>query len=499
MSRKNLSLFIPLLLILALVLGACQPPATATEEPAATEAMTEEATEAMTEAAMEETEAAMEETEAAMEETEAAMEETEAAMEEPTELAIDPSGQTVVFWHVWGAGSAAEGLTKIVNDFNASNEWGITVEPVDQGNQGDLQTAVNAAIATGELPNITPGFPNAISTWYAAGAMTELNTYINDPAFGLTTEELAAISPANLASGRLADGTQVGMPIHQSANVLFYNHTWAQELGFSAPPATAAEFKEQACAAAAANNADANPDNDGTGGLVSRGVGASDVAAWLFAFSGSFLNEAGDTYTMNTQQMKDVALFLKDLKDSGCWFTTEGFPNPEFASRQALFAISSTAGVPFQLSAFSDAANTDSWGLAPFPGPDGKLAVNAFGQLIGIVDQSAEANLAAWIWLKHFTSPEIQAEWITFSGYHPSQTTTDPFLGDYIAANLIYAEGLALSQYGEAEPNLPSWGSVRGAISDTFNAILAATTPEEIDTLLAELDTTAADLLAESQ
>ncbi|NUM45089.1 MAG: extracellular solute-binding protein [Anaerolineales bacterium] len=486
MSRKNLTFFMSLLLVFAFVLGACQPAATPTEEPAATEAM-EEPTEVM------------EEPTEVMEEPTEVMEEPTAEPTEEPALAVDPTGQTVVFWHVWGAGSAAEGLTKIVADFNASNEWGITVEAVDQGNQGDLQTAVNAAIATGELPNVTPGFPNAITTWYAAGAMAELNDFINDPMFGLTTDELAAIYPANLDSGSLADGTQVGMPIHQSANVLFYNNTWAQELGFTAAPATAEEFKAQACAAAAANNADDNPDNDGTGGLVTRGVGASDVAAWLFAFEGSLLNEAGDTYTMNTEQMKAVALFLKDLKDSGCWYTTEGFPNPEFATRQALFAISSTAGIPFQASAFTDAANADSWGLIPFPGPNGKLAVNAFGQLIGVVDQGPEANLAAWIWLKHFTSPEIQAEWITYSAYHPSQTTTEQFLGDYIAANPIYATGLSLSQYGEAEPNLPSWGSIRGAISDTFNAILAAADEAAIDALLAELETTSADLLAESQ
>jgi ABC-type glycerol-3-phosphate transport system substrate-binding protein len=251
--------------------------------------------------------------------------------------------------------------------------------------------------------------------------------------------------------------------------------------------------------AAAANNEDDNPDNDGTGGLVTRGIGASDVAAWLFAFNGSFLNEAGDAYNMNTEQMKEVGLFLKDLRDSGCWFTTEGFPNPEFAGRQALFAISSTAGIPFQATAFEDAGNEDEWGLVAFPGPDGKLAINAFGQMIGVIDQNPEANLASWIWLKYFTSPEVQAEWINFSAYHPSQSTTEQFMGDYIEANPIYATGLELSQYGEAEPNLASWGVVRGEISESFNAIVAAADEAEIDQLLADLDATSAQALADSQ
>ena len=519
MSLKNMKWLAVLVLVLSVMLVACGGDVQQQVEDAAQQV--EEAAEELqptVEAAVEElqptVEAAIEEVqptvEAAVEEiveevTEEAMEEpTEEPMEEPTEeamaeLEVDPTGQTVVFWHVWGAGSAAEGIAQIVQEFNDTNEWGITVEPVDQGGQGDLQDAVNAAIATGELPNVTPGFPNAIATWYNVGAIAELNDFINDPNFGLSAEEQEAIYEANLAAGRLADGTQIGMPIHQSANVLFYNHTWAQELGFAAPPATSEEFKEQACAATAANSEDDNPDNDGTGGLVTRGIGASDVAAWLFAFDGSFLNEAGDAYTMNTEQMKEVALFLKDLRDSGCWYTTEGFPNPEFAGRQALFAISSTAGIPFQDTAFSDAGNEDEWGLIAFPGPDGKVAINSFGQLIGVVDQNPELNLASWIWLKYFTSPEVQAQWINFSAYHPSQTTTEQFMGDYIEANPIYATGLELSQYGEAEPNLASWGNVRNEISESFNAIVAAADEAEIDQLLADLDAAAAQALADSQ
>jgi ABC-type glycerol-3-phosphate transport system substrate-binding protein len=484
MSKNRLTIFLTLALLFTMALAAC------TQAPEATEAPPE-ATEEMTEEPMEETEEPMEETEEPMEETEEPMEETEEPM-------MDLSGQEVVFWHVWGSGLAQEGMNKIIADFNASNEWGITVTGVDQGGQGDLQNAVNAAIATGDLPNVTPGFPNAITTWYAAGAMAELNQFIDDPVYGLTAEEQEAIYASNLASGQLPDGTQVGMPIHQSENVLFYNATWAQELGFDAPPATSDEFIEQACAAAEANNNDDNPDNDGTGGLV-HFPGASNIASWLFAFGGTFTTEDGSAYTMDTPEMMQVAEFLNTLRDSGCYFATDSFPNPEFANRLALFTTSSTAGIPFQLSAMDDAENDDEWGLVAFPGPDGTLAVNAFGQLIGIVDQTEEANLASWLWLKHFTSPEIQAEWITFSAYFPSQTTTDAFLGDYVSDNPIYATGLELSQYGQSEPNHPSWGAVRGAIQDAFFAVQDATTAEDIAAILANLQTTAEELRAESE
>jgi multiple sugar transport system substrate-binding protein/sn-glycerol 3-phosphate transport system substrate-binding protein len=161
---------------------------------------------------------------------------------------------------------------------------------------------------------------------------------------------------------------------------------------------------------------------------------------------------------------------------------------------------SSTAGIPFQAAAFADGSYPDDeWGLIPFPGPDGKLAVNSYGQLIGVMDQSPEANLASWIWLKYFTSPEVQAEWITYSAYFPSQTTTEQYLGDYIANDPLYGQGLDLAQYGESEPNFASWGALRNEIRDAFFAVLAAADEAEIDQILADLDATAAELLAESQ
>ena len=42
-----------------------------------------------------------------------------------------------------------------------------------------------------------------------------------------------------------------------------------------------------------------------------------------------------------------------------------------------------------------------------------------------------EQELAAWIFVKWFTSPEIQAEWDQISGYFPTRAGTAEYLGDY--------------------------------------------------------------------
>ena len=515
MSIRKFAITSLCLLLAVFLLAACggsESPAEQVEETAQeVEAEVEEVVEEVEEA-VEEVEAEVEEAaEEAEAEVEEAVEEVEEAVEEATpeveeapeeemeeESGLDLSGTEIAFWHVWGGGSAAEGMAAIVDDFNNSNEWGITVVPVDQGRQGDLEEAVNAAIASGDLPNVTPGFANSLANWHSVGVIRPVNEFLDDPDFGLSADEQAALYAGPYGQGTLSDGTQVGIPIHQSANVIFYNKSWAEDLGFDAPPATSAEFKEQACAASEANSSDDDPDNDGTGGLV-HFPGASNIASWVYAFGGDIVNESRDAYDLNSQTMLDVAVFLKDLQDSGCTFATDSFPNPEMATRKALFTTSSTAGIPFQQSAFEEAGNDDEWVLLPFPGPDGNLAVNAFGQLIGVVGSSPEQDLASWLWVRHFTSPEVQAQWINSSAYFPSQTTTLPLIEDYAAANPIWSLGLELSELGKSEPNIPAHGSVRGAIQDSFFAVADAADEAAIQAILDELQATAEELVEESQ
>jgi multiple sugar transport system substrate-binding protein/sn-glycerol 3-phosphate transport system substrate-binding protein len=106
--------------------------------------------------------------------------------------------------------------------------------------------------------------------------------------------------------------------------------------------------------------------------------------------------------------------------------------------------------------------------------------------------------LASWYFIKWFTSPEIMARWIEASAYHPTRESTVELLDEYSAANPLWGEGLSLLQYGAAEPGWSSWGSVRRSVGDTFAAIIQGT-PDQIPSLLADLDVTAAEALAETQ
>lgn len=459
MCKNILKVVFPIAIVFSLLLSACGPAATSVPEP--TEVPTMAPTEAMKPAA-------------------------------------DPTGQTVTYWHVWGTGLPNETMLAIVDDFNATNEWGITAEAYDQGSYSDLEDAFNAAIQSGDLPDLVTGYTNAMANWYAVDAVVDLSPYVNDPVLGLSEDDWAAFYSGAINGGKAPDGKFFAFPISQSANVLFYNTQWAKELGFDNPPTNYDEFKAQACAAAEANNNDSDPDNDGTGGLVLY-AGASNVASFVFANGGTMLNADQTGYDYTDQTVVDVADFFKDLWDSGCAYPTESYPNPEFATRKALFTMSSTAGLPYQLSAFEaeDAIN-DEWTLIPFPGKDGGQAVDLFGQYVAIGNTNPERMMATWVFLKYLTSPEVQAKWIEGSAYYPTRSDTLQYLDTYRQENPIWSQGLSFLQYGMAEPAWPSWTSVRRSVGDTFNAILQGN-PEDIPSLLDDLNATAAEAIIETQ
>ena len=99
--------------------------------------------------------------------------------------------------------------------------------------------------------------------------------------------------------------------------------------------------------------------------------------------------------------------------------------------------------------------------------------------------------------MQYLTSPETQATWIGFTGYFPSQSTTD--VGTRAADDPRWAEALDLLSLGHSEPNLAAHGAVRGEIRDAFFAILDAEDDAAISAILDELNDSAAELVAETQ
>ena len=420
------------------------------------------------------------------------VEETEEVVEAPPF-----EGVTVQFWHVY-SDEPGEALQGLVDEFNADNEYGITVEAFDQGGHSDVEDKINAGIQSGDLPDVTMGYTNALADWYSVDSVLDMNPYINDPEYGLTEAEMNDLYPHLKASGSTPDGAWVAYPMTQSANVLVYNITWAEELGYTEAPKTSAELEEQLCAAAEANTT-LGGDFAGTGGMVYF-PSATNWLHFMYAFGGSELNEDGTAYDFTSQAAVDSTMYMLGLKEKGCIFTIDGYPNPTQAQRKALITLSSTAGLPYYVGAFTDEANEDDWGFIAAPGPDGTLAVDAYQQMLGMVPSTEEEEMASWLFIKWLTSPEIQARWVKASGYYGTQLSTEALLADFAAENPVWASGVALAALGPAEPQtFPAWSSVRRTIGDTAAELYNAADQAAVEAILVTLTEMANDLVEEVQ
>ncbi len=458
--RTKTMLMAGLLLIAVLVLAACAPVPAGAPAPAATEAAAE---------------------------GEAAAGEAAA---EGAYAGVDPSGQTVVWWHNH-SGSREENLLPLIEEYNQSNAYGITVEAQNQGSYNDIRDKVNASIAAGEAPAaLIVGYQNDQSFYQLNDTLVDLNTLIDDATWGLSAEDKADFYQAFLEQSvnPLFDNQRLGFPPNRSMEVIFYNQTWLEELGFSGPPTTPAEFKEMACAASAANG-------DGTGGFILRDD-ASAMAAWTFAFGGDIITEDGLGYIYNSPATVEAMTFLKDLYDSGCaYFFTEGFPNPQFAARKGIFAMGSTSGIPFyagDVATFASEAGKepDVWGVAAVPHTTAEPVQNVYGGDVMIVKTTPEQELAAWDFVKWFTTPEIQARWVEISGYFPTRAGTSEFFSEKIKADVPFNQGVAMLPYSAYEPQFISYTAVRDAAEKAFNEIMQGA---DIQTTLDNLTTFAND------
>ena len=175
MKTNKLSFLVIVVVIMSLALAACKPaPAPAPEQPAVEEPAVVEPTEAPV---------------------------VEEPVAEPVEEVNPLEGVTIQFWHVYGEGKPMEGMMALVDEFNKTNEYGITVEALDQGQYGDVEDKMNAAILSGDLPDILMAYTNALADWYAVDAIADISSYIDDPKYGLTAEEKDAIYPSAFAAG----------------------------------------------------------------------------------------------------------------------------------------------------------------------------------------------------------------------------------------------------------------------------------------------------------
>ncbi|HPL82615.1 MAG TPA: extracellular solute-binding protein, partial [Anaerolineaceae bacterium] len=188
----------------------------------------------------------------------------------------------IVFWHNH-SGDRELVLNKIVDDFNKTNEYGITVHAEVAGRYSEIYTKMMTVLNTPDVPDIVVGYQNQVAMYQLADAIFDMNTIINDPTFGLSKADQKDYMEAFFAQDvySLYDNQRLGIPPNRSMEVMYYNLSWLKEMGYDAAPKTPEEFKEMACKAVN------QPFSKGTGDAEPIGMAmrydASNMASWVFA------------------------------------------------------------------------------------------------------------------------------------------------------------------------------------------------------------------------
>jgi len=136
----------------------------------------------------------------------------------------------------------------------------------------------------------------------------------------------------------------------------------------------------------------------------------------------------------------------------------------------------------------------DEWGVTAIPHNTAEPVQNIYGGDVMITATTPEQQLAAWIFTKWFTSPEVQAEWVDISGYFPTRAGTNEFLTGYDEENPQWAAARDLLPFAYYEPQLISYQGTRDAAEEAFNAIMQGA---DIQATLDELTETANELQEE--
>ena len=417
---------------------------------------------------------------------------------EPTvSINVDPQelqGTQIQLWHPW-SGRIQATLQALVRAFNNENEYGITVEAVSQGNYNNLYSQVESALQTGAAPDLAVGYNYAIQSWNTlSDQVVDLTPYVNDAEWGLSIEEQADFYPL-IWEQDVVGGMRLGLPAQRFSQVLYYNQTWARQLGFSNPPETPEEFRRQVCAAALANNADDDTDNNGTGGWVVN-TAPPAVLSWIYAFDSDIVASTGSGYDFNTPETRATLEYLRRLYDDGCaWLMLSDYAEPHFAARRALFTSGSIADLPYVAAALEDAGNPDDWTVIGFPSEDRLPVIDVYGPAYAMFASTPEDQLAAWIFLQWLLAPENQARFIEASGTLPLSTGTLDYLPDYAGNHPQWAAAVNLLGNARGEPAFPSWSVVRWTLGDVGMQVFRSYfTTEYITDTLTLLDETANEL-----
>lgn len=419
---------------------------------------------------------------------------TQAPFETPATATVIPtegSDMVMQFWHPW-TGNKASSIAALVQEFNQTNEMNIYVEVVSVADEDFLMSSVIEAIDEENAPDILAAPSSFNRHLYQQGILREMDGWVNDPQQGLS-QELQRTIPTAYWEMDVMEGKRYAIPAEYNLNFLFYNQSWAQELGFEDAPVTPEKFLNQACAAARFNAFDANDDNNGTGGWIYNSEPAT-VLSWMQAFGGGEIPiDLTRGVDFNTAENQDAFEFLRTIYQLDCaWTGRESSPYTYFAGRYALFYSGSVSDWQQQRTIDVIEGNEDDWTIIPYPAADGEPIVNSATLSYAVTRSEPEREQAAWAFVRWMMSEDVQALLSEETYSLPVMLSTVLNLSELMETDPAWQHLVQYLPLSRPLPVTQSWNMLASLLQDVgwqvsqFNVSAA-----DIPTILENFDTLA--------
>jgi multiple sugar transport system substrate-binding protein len=230
-------------------------------------------------------------------------------------------------------------------------------------------------------------------------------------------------------------------------------------------------------------------------------IDTSRLASWTFSFGGDIFDYKANKFTLNSDAAVNSMKFLQDLFVNGCAaLPTEAYGDQtDFGNGTLLFAIGSTSGLSFY-DAAAKAGAKQAWSVAAMPHTTKDPMVNIYGASVSMPKTTPERQLAAWIFLKYFTTTDVQVKWSIATGYFPVVKSAEAGLADFFAANPGMKAVYSLIPFGKFEPPVPGYDFVREKVNLALAKIADPKGPDPkgvLDALNDEANIILADQLAQ--
>lgn len=397
----------------------------------------------------------------------------------------DLKGVTVRFWHPYTDDTAAQ-MRQFADTFNSENEVGIRVEVFSLGASGALDDRFQEAmIQEKNPPTLIAGPLVLLHHWDAQEWLIPVDGYLQYPDWQWSADDLDAFV---LAQHQSQDGQQLSLPLNWYASVLFYNQTWAQELGLNRMPGDLTTFETQACAAKEALLMDDTIENDGTGGYIINRE-ANTLLSWLAAFGYEGVPDTAE-YDFSTAEVEEAFTALWELSNAGCaWQSRVPTPYDYFAERNALFYAGSTRDIFWQERAMENAGSSDEWIVMPYPSTNGDSPLLVDGSGVAIVATTPEEQLASWFFLQTLLEARNQALMAIASSSMPVRDSAWEWMEVYANAHPQWASVWEWETPRISVPTRADWGIAGNVLEDAaWELYQPFTTVERIPSLLEQLD-----------